>query len=153
MSKKLKKLAITGNKLIDGLISLFIFGILLSAVFSVTWIYGYPSEWYKFFGAILASFYVGLYGVAILGIFIFFTIGVKNILSYIFEEVLALEIVDTKILITIIYISGLVVLTTLVLKGIAPYNVVIYYIDKYMTAIISAICGFILGVAYTKLSK
>jgi hypothetical protein len=153
MSKKLKKLAITGNKLVDGLICLFIFGVLLSAIFFTTWIYGYPADWYKYFGGVLASFFVGLYAVGILATFVFWAIGMKYILSYIFEEVLALEVVDSKVLIAVVYIAGLVVLMTLVLKGIAPYNVVIEYIDKYLIAIVSAIGGYIFAKISEKLSK
>jgi len=150
-----KKLAITGNKLVDGLLATFISLILLGICLYVAKVYGSPVFWWQIFGGVLASIYVGLFAVGLLAGFSLFGAGFLLIVDWWYDKVIESFLKKTKVLedlesyrnlfLTIIYIPTLLALVYLVAKGVIPYTDFLEFLKWFVLLIYSAVAGYVVG--------
>ncbi|MCM8802845.1 MAG: hypothetical protein NC827_06015 [Candidatus Omnitrophica bacterium] len=134
----MKKVLITGNKIVDGIITIFIGLVFLSSAIFIAYKYGSPVFWWQIFGGALASLIFGFYIVIIIGGFIFFTVGLHLIVSKIFETLL---IPPKAIYLSIIYIPTLICITLLTFYGILPPEI----FEKMVYSILGIIIGYLVS--------
>jgi hypothetical protein len=146
--KKVKALAITGNKLVDGLISLFISFVIFGICLWVAKIYGSPAFWWQTFGGVLASVLVGVFFVALLFGFSLFSAGFLLVVDWWFRRkvfaAVAVEI-NKEVLTIILYIPTLLCLVYLVAKGILPWEQFLDFLKSFLLLILAAGAGYIIG--------
>jgi hypothetical protein len=146
MSKKVKTLAITGNKLVDGLISLFISFVIFGICLWVAKIYGSPVFWWQIFGGVLASVLVGVYAIALLFGFSLFSAGFLLVIDWWFERrIFAVVEISKEVLTIVLYIPTLLCLVYLVAKGILPWEPFLDFLKNFLLLILAAGAGYIIG--------
>jgi len=144
MSKKVKTLAITGNKLIDGLLATFISLIILGICLYFAKIYGSPVFWWQIFGGIWASILVGIFAVGLVAGFSLFVVGLKFLADWWYEKVLS-EAIDKNLFLAIIYTPTLLTLAYLVARGTIPYQDFLDFLKWFVMLICSVVSGYIIG--------
>jgi hypothetical protein len=146
MSKKVKTLAITGNKLIDGIISLLISFVIFGLILWSAKIYGSPVFWWQVFGGVLASILVAVYAVALLFGFSLFSAGFLLVVDWWFERrIFAVVEISKEVLVIVLYIPTLLSLVFLVAKGILPWEPFLDFLKNFLLLILAAGAGYIIG--------
>jgi hypothetical protein len=146
MSEKVLK--ITGNKFIDGLISLFISFVIFGVCLWVAKVYGSLAFWWQIFGGILASILVGVFFVALLFGFSLFSAGFFLVVDWWFRRkvfaAVAVEI-SKEVLVIVLYIPTLLSLVYLVAKGVLPWEPFLDFLKNFLLLILAAGAGYIIG--------
>lgn len=152
MSKEVKTIKITGNKLVDGIILLIIgFALAIGIPLFAYEITGGlpPMDWWKIWGRIAWDIIVPLFYLAILFGIALFSVGLIYVIKAIVEPfAIALEIdkmIILGILLALVYIPTLVSLTYLVVKLILPYPEFLEFLKWILYPILTAIAGYIIG--------
>jgi hypothetical protein len=141
-----KVLKITGNKLIDGLISLFISFVIFGICLWVAKVYGSPAFWWQIFGGVLASVLVGVYAVALLFGFSLFSAGFLLVIDWWFERrIFAVVEISKEVLTIVLYIPTLLSLVYLVAKGVLPWEPFLDFLKNFLLLILAAGAGYIIG--------
>jgi len=143
--EKVKKIPlITGSKIIDGFI-VFIIGLILLGLHGlIVEIFGYPSGWWRLWGAFWSQIAIGLWLSLFIGGLIFAFVGFKYIISGLFER---LFVPEKLIYVAIIYIPAMVSLTLLALFAVIPPELYAklfeWLVDKILVFIVGALIGYL----------
>jgi len=138
----MRKILITGNKIIDGIIT-FLIGLGFIGVCAlVVKFYGFLNVWWQIWGHPLSDIFIGLWAALFAAGFIYFYIGFRLFISGIFETLL---IPEKLLYVAVIYIPAIMSITILAFYAILPPALFAELFKWLITFFVGAVSGYLVA--------